>query len=62
MSGSKEELEHTQVQTTERKSWLPFGRSECIVLSLCWAFYSIFVVLAYRNGGPEWRLKIVRPS
>ena len=44
--------EHTQVKMAERKSWLPsLGRSEYIVLSLCWAVYSIYTVLAYRNGG-----------
>jgi hypothetical protein len=50
--GVEQEQERKQTQTANRKSWLPsLGRTEYIVLSLCWAFYSIFNVLAYRNGG-----------
>jgi hypothetical protein len=51
-SEKEQEQEHTPGKTVKRKSWMPsLGRSEYIVLSLLWALYSIFNVLAYRNGG-----------
>ena len=51
-SGKEQEQERTLAQTLKRTSWMPsLGRSEYIVLSLLWALYSIFNVLAYRNGG-----------
>ena len=48
----KQEQEYTQIQTAHGKRWLlSLGRPEYIVPLLCWAFYSIFAALAYRNGG-----------
>jgi hypothetical protein len=51
-SADQPEQAHIQVENAKCKSWLPsLGKSEYIVLSLCWACYSIFNVLAYRNSG-----------
>jgi hypothetical protein len=51
-SADKPEQERTEEEKAKSKSWLPsLGRSEYIVLSLCWASYSIFNMLAYRNSG-----------
>jgi hypothetical protein len=51
-STDEREQERTEVEKAKPKSWLPsLGKSEYIVLSLCWASYSIFNMLAYRNSG-----------
>jgi len=56
----EDETDQTEVRIFEREGpqkvkqngwWPTLGKAEYIVLSLCWASYSIFNVVAYRNGG-----------
>ncbi len=44
--------EQVRLLQAKQKRWLPaLGKTEYIILLLSWTSYSIFNVLAYRNGG-----------